>query len=208
MSHRTRFEKMIRELEAVPGIQIQEAKLGPPTERAEMERWRELAGAAWPDGMSELYSELSSVDIDYMIEGDCGGGIHLPPLHSIWDYQALEGELWFDFCGAQHPFHFIRPIDRFVPEAYAVLHPVPGDATVHYHYCGESLVPTGLSYREWLELLYRARGAFYWLQLTVGPWRGERTWVEQGLMRVASIFPDFQPLKMCPSRAFEEIPLD
>lgn len=138
------------------------------------------------------------------------GGIHIPPLEQVWDYEALEDELWFDWLDDDHPFHLIRPIDRFADEAYAVLWPVPrgGSATrpaeVAYHGCGELLVPLGLSYREWLEELLRARGVAYWLGLKVGrPVR--RTWVEEGIERMAELFPDFDPSSMSPSKPRTEI---
>ncbi|MFO7563778.1 MAG: hypothetical protein R6X02_14125 [Enhygromyxa sp.] len=109
---------------------------------------------------------------------------------------------------AAGPLFRIRPIDRFVPEAYAVLYPVPGEgpATVHYHYCGESLVPTGLSYKEWLEQLFKARGVYYWLLIFTGP-RRRVTWVEEGHDAMARLFPDFDPLGAGPLQPRAEIPL-
>ncbi|HTL33235.1 MAG TPA: hypothetical protein VL326_08925 [Kofleriaceae bacterium] len=197
---------MIAELRAQPRVTVRRADLGPATPAAELAAWQAKAGPAWPDGMTELYSELSSVDIEWQLQGDCGGEIHLPPIGEVWDYDRLEDQLWFDFLPAGHPFHSIRPIDRFVPEACAVLYPVPSDreAQVHFHYCGESLVPTGLGYRQWLELLFRSRGAFYWLTLTLGP-PGARTWVEECIDEVASLFPDFAPSSMQPTVPFEEL---
>ena len=82
-------------------------------------------------------------------------------------------------------------MDRFVSEAYAVLYLVPSDApAVHYHYCGENLTPTGLSYENWLELLLRSRGASYSHTLATGPRTGD-TWVDMNIHRIAKLFPDF-----------------
>lgn len=203
MCYRARFEAMIAELQAHPQIAVRQALVGGPTPPQVLELWRTEAGAAWPDGMTELYREVDSVDIEYEVLGEDGstGGIHLPGLRWMWDYDALQDELWFDFLEADHPFHRIRPIDRFVPEAYAVLYPVPGDrpAQVAYHYCGEELTPTGLSYRAWLELLFRSRGVAYWLTLTLQPPGSDRrTWVESGIDRMVELFPDLDPDGMRP----------
>lgn len=210
MTYRARFERLIDELNAQSAIRLREARIGAPTEPGEIARWQAVAGPAWPDGMSELYAAVSSMDVEYTVDGGSSGGVHIPPLADVWDYAALEDELWFDFLEEGHPFHSIRPIDRFVSEAYAVLYPVPpdapaaGPAEVAYHYCGEALVPTGLGYREWLELLFRSRGVAYWLGLTLGP-ATSRTWVEEGIDRMAQLFPDFAPRSMCPAVARPEL---
>ncbi len=211
MKWRPRFEALVQELSTHRAITLRHGTIGPPTAPSVIAAARAVAGAAWPEGMTDFYSEVSLVDVEYEVAGGGGNGgcIHIPTVTDVWDHGAHEDELWFDWLLAEdpnHPFTRIRPIDRFVPEAYAVLYPVPGDrpATVHYHYCGEDLVPTGLSYERWLELLLRARGATYWLGLATGPTRG-RTWVEENLERVAAIFPDFDPGSMSPKRGFDPI---
>jgi hypothetical protein len=208
-SYRARFDELVRELRACPEILVEQAEIGPPTSPAVLAEAQETAGLAWPEGMDALYAEISSFDLEWEHRSleDLGGGVHLPRVERIWDYAALEGDLWFDFLGPQNPLHRIRPVDRFVPEACAVIYPVPGagPAEVHYHYCGESLVPTGLSYRAWLDQLFLARGVSYWLQIFTGP-RGAVTWVEQAHDAFAKLFPDFDPLG--PGVARERIPLD
>jgi hypothetical protein len=210
MQWRPRFEALVQELSTHPSIAVRTARIGPPTDPAVLAAARAVAGAAWPDGMTELYSELSSFELNYAVAGSDGNGgsVWIPDVTDVWDHARHEDELWFDWLVAEkpdHPFTKIRPIDRFVPEAYAVLYPVPNDrpATVHYHYCGESLVATGLTYERWLELLLRSRGAHYWLTLTTGP--AYRTWVEENIERVAALFPDFHPAAMTPSTPFTEI---
>jgi hypothetical protein len=211
MSYRARFERLFAELRARPEVTVRVAEIGPPTPEPVIEAARAVAAAAWPAGMAELYRELSSVDLEYSVAGSGGngGGVHIPTVTDVWDHAGHEDELWFDWLveeSPDHPFTRIRPIDRFVPEAYAVLYSVPGDApaTVHYHYCGEELTPTGLSYEQWLERLFVARGATYWLQLAMGP-STKRTWVEENLERVAALFPDFVPSALHPPRPFSPI---
>lgn len=205
MHYRVRFEQMFAELRALPDVTVREARVSEAAP-GDLERWQPIAGAAWPVGMTELYAELSGVDLDYRI-GDITGGIHIPDL-SLWDHDALDGELWFDFTEDSSALHRIRPIDRFVPEAYTVLYLDSADAPakVAYHYCGEALVPTALTYREWLELLFRARGVAYWIQLATGP-ASHRTWVEDNIDAIATLFPDFDPASMMPSEAFGEVEL-
>lgn len=214
MPWRLRFEALVRELSNCPQVTLIEAEIGPPTDAAVIEKARRQAGAAWPRGMTELYAELSFVDIAYRVEGSDGNGgaIHIPTVTDVWDHEGHEEELWFDWMvddNPNHPFTRIRPIDRFVNEAYAVLYPVPGDvpATVHYHYCGEELIPTGLSYERWLALLLRSRGVSYWLTLATAP-RSRTTWVEENIDRVAKLFPDFDPASIRPKRAFDAIDSD
>ena len=210
-NYRTRFEQLILELSSKPELEITEATIGPATSPEVLAAARAVAGAAWPDGMSELYAELSRVDVEFRSRsGDVpSGGIHIPTVTDVWDHAAHEDELWFDWLEEDSPLHHIRPIDRFVPEAYAVLYPVPSNspALVHFHYCGESLVPTGLTYRAWLEELFKARGVAYWLDIFTGP-RSAYTWVERGHDAMAQLFPDFDPIGSAPPQPRAEIPID
>ncbi|MCX5747196.1 MAG: hypothetical protein NT062_32400 [Proteobacteria bacterium] len=206
MHWRSRFEALVDELDSTPGIRIVRAEIGPPTSPHVLAAAREVAGAAWPAEMTELYAELSQVAITYEVAGSGGNGgaIHIPVVTDVWDHAGHEDELWFDWLVDEepaHPFTRIRPIDRFTEEAYAVLYPVPADgpAMVCLHVCGETLWPTGLTYAAWLELLLRARGAAYWLSLTTGP-RPRRTWVDENLDRVAALFPSFAPAALVPVR--------
>jgi uncharacterized protein (TIGR02996 family) len=208
MHYRVRFEQMFAELRARSDVAVRTATIESPDPDA-IARWRPIAGAAWPDGMTELYTELSGVELDYDVKNaeSVGGALHIPS-PALWDHAALEQELWFDFTEPDSALHRIRPIDRFVPEAYTVLYlrSPSAPAEVAYHYCGEALVPTDLTYREWLECLFRARGAMYWIQLALGP-AGGTTWVEDGIAHVARMFPDFDPGAMMPPRAMPEVPL-
>jgi uncharacterized protein (TIGR02996 family) len=207
MHYRVRFEALFAELRARADLTIRRAQIAEPDLDA-LAHWRAIAGAAWPAGMTELYTDLSRVDLEWNGEDSLSGGIHIPPLR-LWDHAALENELWFDFTEADSALHEIRPIDRFTPEAYTVLYlENPNEtAKVAYHYCGESLVPIGVTYREWLELLFRSRGVAYWIQLATGPQTGHRSWVEEGIDQVAQMFPDFDPHAMSPATAYDEVPI-
>lgn len=206
MHYRVRFEQLVAELRALPGATIRELRLGAPDLDA-VARWQATAGAAWPVGMTELYEEVGTVDLDWQVDR-VRGGIHLPDL-SLWDHAALEDELWFDFTEPDSALHAIRPIDRFVPEAYTVLYlATPGEpARVAYHYCGEQLVPTELTYREWLELLFRSRGVTYWMLLAINSAPTDYSWVAGDFERAAAWFPDFDPTSMHPRTVPDEVPL-
>ena len=206
MHYRARFEALFDELRAHGDVAVRQATIADPDPEA-LEHWRTAAGAAWPVGMTELYSELSGVDLEYRVGEEVSGCIHIPAL-GLWDHAALENELWFEFTEDDSALHKIRPIDRFTAEAYTVLYINSPDqpAEVAYHYCGESLVPTGLTYREWLELLFRSRGVAYWIKLATGP-QVRRTWVEEGIAHIAQMFPDFVPHAMSPAKPYDEVPL-
>lgn len=215
MGFRRRFERMIAELSSHPSIVVREAKLGAPTSPAAIAAAERVAGDAFPPGMRDLYTELGSVDIAYAVDGtNVGGRIHIPSITDVWDHAAHEEELWFDWLVAEnpdHPFLHVRPIDRFVEEAYAVLYPVvpgasDGPAKVHFHTCGESLIPTGLTYEEWLDWLFVTRGALYWLLFTTAP-RRNSSWVERNVDRIAALFPDFYPPSLEPPSPFPPIDL-
>jgi uncharacterized protein (TIGR02996 family) len=211
MHYRVRFEQMFAELRAHPAITVEKATIDEPM-LEEIPRWREVAGAYWPTGMEELYTELAGVDLEWVVtdtkssNAPVAGGIHIPSL-DLWDYDALENELWFDFLEGTSPLHDLRPIDRFIPEAYTVLYcPAEEPSKIAYHYCGERLVPTDLTYREWLELLFRSRGTLYWIQLATSPER-DNTWVGDGVDRVAQLFPDLDPGSMRPAEECPEVDL-
>ena len=210
MRWRPRFEALVEELGSTPGVRLTSAVIGPPTDPHVLAAARVVAGAAWPHEMTALYEELGHVDIAYEIDGSGHGGrIAIPTVTDVWDHGGHEDELWFDWLVEEdpdHPFTHVRPIDRFADEAYAVLHPVPSDgpAMVCFHVCGESLLPTGLTYAEWLDHLLLARGASYWLALATGP-RSRRTWVEENLDRVAALFPSFDPGALTPVRPLPPI---
>ena len=48
--------------------------------------------------MTEFYSEIGSVDLEYGIGGETNGGaIHIPAVTDVWDHAGHEDELWFDW---------------------------------------------------------------------------------------------------------------
>jgi len=208
MHYRVRFQQMIAELKAHPEIELKEAKIEKAKPK-DIEKWKKVAGASWPEGMEDLYNEVSGVHIEWKAPNldSVNGGISIPSL-SLWDHDALEDELWFDFTEPDTALHHIRPIDRFVAEAYTVLYlkPAGKPARVAYHYCGEELVPTDLSYREWLEQLFRSRGVLYWVQLAAGKSGGD--WVARGFEEAARMFPDFDPKSIKSKKQHKEVDLE
>lgn len=210
-SYRQRFDALLAELSQHAAIRVTRASIAPPAAPDVIARARAIAGGAWPDGMGELYASVGKVDIEWDAPkiDSLSGGIHIPTVTDVWDHAAHQDELYFDFCPPSDPLRRIRPIDRFCPEAYAVLYPVPSaePSRVHYHYCGESLVETGLTYRAWLDALFVARGVSYWLGAFTGPRVTRKTWVEEGHDAFARLFPDYDPARMCAAAPQREIPL-
>ncbi len=176
-SYRARFQAVIDEIRACPVLELSDAEMGPPTDPAVLAAAKKRAGGAWPMGMTELYSETSFVRLAYSFRDapsdlQTGGAIDLPTVDDVWDHEAHEGQIWFSDPELDHPdLRRIRPIDRFVPEQYATLYPVPSDTPplVHLFNCNEDLSVTDLTYHDWLELLLLSRGAYYWLSELVVP---------------------------------------
>lgn len=83
MSYRKRFEDLVSRLAANDRVRVKPPRggeywrlsgpgergmhVGPPTPPEQIAAARAVAGASWPDGMTELYEELSFVDIAYDI---------------------------------------------------------------------------------------------------------------------------------------------
>jgi hypothetical protein len=172
MSYRARFEAVVAKIRACPALTLHAADLGPPTAPSVVADARRRAGGAWPGGMAQLYDEVSFVRIAYSFvdapsDTQTGGAIDLPPVDQVWDHEAHEDEIWFSDPELDNAdLRLIRPIDRFVPEQYAVLYPVPSatPAKVYAFDRNSSLTPTGLSYAQWLDLLLVSHGAYYWLR--------------------------------------------
>ncbi len=207
MSYRARFESLVSDLQSHPKVTIQTATIGPPTDPAVLVAAQKIAGKAWPSGMTAFFEQMSSVSIAFVAAGtnasggpcEVRGTIAIPRVEDMFDYAGLEEETWFDFLESDHPFHLIRPLDRFVPEAYAVLYPVninPAanavQSRVMYHFCGEELWETGMSFEQYIDFLLITRGIHYSIKLKVGP-RGASTWVEEMHDAAHRLFPDFDP---------------
>lgn len=223
MKYRERFVRLIDQVRACPGLVLEKATLEPPTPPGEIARACAMAGAAWPRGMTALYTELGGVDIRFRsartrivkhpggsedhFDSEPSGSIRIPPVGTIWDVAELEDVLWFDHNPVDHPLRKLRPIDWFGPEGCAVLHVDGPDAEplVHYHYCGEILIPTGLSYFDWLEALFVSRGVSYWILAHTGPLASLDPSFVKHFTEMAKLFPDYDPAKSSPPTGRPEI---
>lgn len=219
-NYRARFEALIEGLRQHPNLLDLRAELGEPTDPEAIEEARALVGKAWPEGLTEFFQELSFVEISFKASStnpkgeprDVYGTISIPNVTSMFDYENLEDEIYFDFMEGDHPFHLIRPLDRFVPEAYVVLYPIHKDvekntkpAHIAYHYCGEELWDTDLSFTDYIDFLMLSRGIHYGIKLKVGP-RDRYTWVEEMQDTTQKLFPDFDPKVLATKRKRTEIP--
>jgi hypothetical protein len=168
---RLRFQDLIGEIEKHPMLNVLEAKLSDPTSPADIERAAKLAGGALPEGMADLYREMNGFQLEWEVEDYAALGATQPILGSIKLLPLIKdrGEsvfgswknvVWFD---GLETFRNVVPFDFFQPEACAAFYPVPGHMTVHYHYLGEEVHATGLTYSEYLELLFQSRGFLYWI---------------------------------------------
>ncbi|KAL2847337.1 hypothetical protein BJX68DRAFT_113071 [Aspergillus pseudodeflectus] len=94
-------------------------------------------------------------------EGECDPND--PPYEE--DDKMEEEEDW------RFRFAHLKPLDRFVPEAYTVLigpkkkdRPQKFSNYIAYHYCGEELVETRYTFADYVERLLISRGYWYWVR--------------------------------------------
>jgi hypothetical protein len=152
-------------------LSVLAAKIADPASPADIERAAKLAGGALPNGMADLYREMNGFQLEWEVKDHAalGGGhpiigsINLLPLikdrgESV--FGNWKGVVWFD---GVEKFRNVVPFDLFQPEACAAFYPVPGDMMVHHHYLGEEVHATGLTYSEYVELLFQSRGFLYWI---------------------------------------------
>lgn len=210
-SYRARLEAMFEQLRRHPKIRVKQAFLGPPVPAYELASYRHLAGGALSPGLEALWSEVSFVDLEWSCkhplddpdEPELTGSVHiLPPARTFSDWEDV---LWFDFIEPDHPYRHIRPFDFFVPEAAAVLYPIPGEHEVYYHYCGEELHPTGMSVEQWFERLLRSRGCWYWIEACCVDGQ-DSAQTRQLFEAMPLLFEDFDPADFSPLTTRGELP--
>ncbi|KAL2811712.1 hypothetical protein BJX63DRAFT_273544 [Aspergillus granulosus] len=95
-------------------------------------------------------------------------------------------------------FAHLKPIDRFVPEAYTVLvgpkkqkksRSQKFSDFIAYHYCGEELVETKYTFADYVERLLISRGYWYWVtSLCHFEWKNHSVDELKGI--APQIFPD------------------
>jgi hypothetical protein len=167
---KARFEEMLAELDAHPMIRVDTSEIRPPASESEIERATAAAGGVLPPGMADLYREMNGMRLEWsardgiVFDTDAppSGAIHLLPI--IQDRGASVFGSWKDvvWFSEDDEFRRVVPFDLYTPEVGAVLHPVPGEMLVHYHYLGERLSTTHRTFLEYLELLLKSRGYLHW----------------------------------------------
>jgi hypothetical protein len=198
MKYRPRIESMISSLKSNPLVDVETAVLGPPADPELVSRLREAHRGHVPEEIFDFYGEVGSLELLWWAklpeasrdDMSWSGRIKLVPLQAVVSADEWRDLLWFDGNSESHPFRLIRPVDFWVNEACAVLYPVPGDAKICYHYCGEELWPTGLTFDQWFDRLLASRGFWYWLKALIARPNGDAAHFRAVMPKV---FPDFDP---------------
>lgn len=167
-----RLTRLVDELKANSRVDVELAEIGAPTAAGKLASARESA----PDLGSSVfafYEEVSSFTLKWrgveVPEGENWvGAVDVRPIDDVAGPEVGKGRVWFDDTPEESPLRRLRPMDIFQPEACMALYPVPGKATVHYHYFGESLLPTGLTFDAWFDRLIASRGFWYWIRACTG----------------------------------------
>jgi hypothetical protein len=214
---KARFEAMVEELRNNPLIEFDEGpEFGDPATDEAIAAAKEFCGGRLPDGIEDLYRSLGSFRLVWKTKeaypypeknaepGRRYGFIRFPEIGYV--FTSNEGSIWFDFLGENHPFRKVFAFCDLSEEATAALYPVPGDASIHYHYLGEDLWPTGLGVNAYLELLLHCRGYWYWLKTCTN--MGDNT-REPGWFRdmAPKLFPDLDVSRFKPRTSEGEVDL-
>jgi len=197
--YRERFTEMVRALGAIKDVVIDEVCYGEPASEDEISRARERSGGALPIGLETFCRQMNGFTLRWHVDGSeprIVGSILLLPL--LTDGESIYGDwrdvVWFEEGDS---FYDVRPFDFFTNEACAAFSPVPGEATVHFHTMGESLEPTGYDFAEYVELLLRSRGLWYW-QLALCVDEQSATDLARFRETMPSLFPDYDDAVFTP----------
>ena len=210
---RKRFTDLGAEIRNHPLLNVERFELGDPAPADALRAAEEAAGGTLPDGMREVYQEINGCRLEWRARDPKSFDTVEPPMGFIQlleigastgtIFGSWDDEIWFSQDGDE-TFKGVKPVDFFINEACAALYPVPGDMKMHYHYLGEELHPTGYSFLQYLELLFKSRGYFYWQQaLCVDKQLSQRTKEFRTIMPV--LFPDFESEAFKPNTSQGEI---
>lgn len=199
MNYRQHLEEMINRLRENPKVEIEKVEVEGGLDSGVIQRVKNEEPSL-PQDLLEFYSQVSRFELiwraklsDASEDNDSWSGqISIVPLEDIASMTQWEEVLWFDFSGPNSPLRKLRPVDFFINEACTVLYPVPGNPTIHYHYCGEELHPTGLTFREWFDRAMNSRGLWYWIQSCTVEARNSVE-VERLFEIGPQLFDDFDP---------------
>ena len=174
-----RFNAMAAELEARDDIVVDTYVARPGATDEDIAAAKAYSPIS--DDMERFYRQANGLTLHWHLkdnEETCGR-IDLKPLDQVFsDWRDC---IYFDDDDDFKPLH---PVDFFVDEACAALY-VDGSAnpTVYYHYCGEEMDTLAVDFGQYLELLLKTRGFWYWQTALSTDLKGVSYTTSPGLFR-------------------------
>jgi len=159
----------------------------------------ESSSALLPKYLAEFYKENSHLKIEWETRELVGENSWKP----CGRINILKADLvlsdWKEvvyFDGDSQELKQFKIVDNFVPEAHCgfLLNENNSDA-MYYHESGEpELVPLGVDFSGYLELMFMARGFWYWQQAVLLIKNGRTSTTAAGDFKtyMPQIFPDFK----------------
>lgn len=163
-SYIARFREMVSALENDSRIEIEECTINPPATAAEIAEAEQVHPMS--PAMKAFYEEANGLTLLWSVpsadeDSSTCGRIKLLPIQEA--FSSWKDVIWFDEewdDGSKKAFH---PIDFFVEEGCATIH-LDGSANpkIYFHSCGEEMDAMELDFAQYLELLLKTRGWWYW----------------------------------------------
>ncbi len=187
-----RFKAMVKELEDNPKIIVKRFEIKPPATEAEL---ASVEGKIkLTRDMVDFYTEANGLELEWELKDSVNqstsGNVNLLPVQNV--FGDWKGAIYFDWEGGD-TFKALHPVDFFVPEACAAFN-LDGSENpeIYYHYCGEEMESMKIKFREYLELLLKSRGFWYWQTAVAAGFKGVGSTETVKFMEIMpEIFPDF-----------------
>lgn len=192
------FHEMADELENNPAIHLIKSKFNPPATEEELNEARSIFNLT--PAMIDFYSQANGINIEWekceqkeLPDGGLAAGyINLLPVQDVFgDWEDI---IYFSEDDPYKPLH---PLDFFIDEACAALYlDGSNNPQVYYHYLGEEMSPIGVNFEDYLKLLLKSRGFWYWQTAIYQP-EYDNPYVSRSLEEsnftniMPQLFPDF-----------------
>jgi len=154
---------------------------------------------ALPVSLKEFYKSVDHLNYEWETKELADeSGIKLKGRINILKAESVLSD-WKEvvyFDGDSEELKQFKIVDNFVPEAHCgfLLNEDKSDA-MYYHESGErDLLPLGVDFNGYLELMFMARGFWYWqaVVLNIKNGKGNEGEVEKFKTYMPQIFPDFK----------------
>ena len=144
----------------------------------------------------EFYRLIKSVRLQWessvFDDPDIAGEVKILPLERV--LMDWKDDIYSEDYGTQDLRRFYHPIDFFVPEAsVGILIQEKINPELFFFTYGEEIIPLGVDFRGYIELLIAAKGFFYWQMLIISLISGHNFEEAQRFRDfMPRLFPDFK----------------